>query len=127
MSNVLADRRYSKDHEWVMLKDGKVYVGITDYAQDSLGEIVYVDLPSVGDHLGAGDDFCNIESVKAASPVINPLDGDVAEVNVKLQKNPEELNKDCYGTFIYALAGFSQDLYNGLMDAKAYETFLNTL
>ena len=115
MSNVLADRRYSKDHEWVMLKDGKVYVGITDYAQDSLGEIVYVDLPSVGDHLGAGDDFCNIESVKAASPVINPLDGDVAGV------------KDCYGTFIYALAGFRQDMYDGLMDAKAYETFLNTL
>jgi len=127
MSEILADRRYSKDHEWVMLRDGKAYIGISDYAQDSLGEIVYVDLPQVGDHLAEGDDFCNIESVKAASPIINPLEGDVVEVNKSLEKNPENLNKDCYGNHLYALSGYSQKAFDALLDSKAYEAYVKTL
>lgn len=127
MSKVLADRKYSRDHEWVLVKDGLAYVGITDYAQDSLGEIVYVELPKVGDHLGEGDDFCNIESVKAASPVINPVSGDVAKVNEELDDAPEKLNKDCYGSFLYALKGYGQGELDALMDDKAYDAFLKTL
>lgn len=126
MSKIIPGCRYSQDHEWVLVKDGLAYVGISDYAQDSLGEIVYVELPAEGDHLEEGDDYCNIESVKAASPVINPISGDVAKVNESLSDQPEQLNKDCYGTWIYALKGFDQKQVDALMDDKAYAEFLKT-
>ncbi|MFA6844090.1 MAG: glycine cleavage system protein GcvH [Sphaerochaetaceae bacterium] len=126
MSKILSDCRYSKDHEWVKIKEGKAYVGITDYAQASLGEIVYVETPKVGDHLALGDDFCNIESVKAASPIINPLAGDVVEVNKSLEGQPELLNQNCYDNYIYALDKFNQSEFDALMDSSQYELFLQS-
>ncbi len=122
MSKVLADRMYSKDHEWVVLKDGIATVGITDHAQDALGEIVYVELPEVGDFFDAGEEVSNIESVKAASPIISPVSGEVCEVNEELDGSPEKVNEDPYGAFIYKMK--DAVLASDLLDASQYEKFL---
>ena len=91
---------YSKDHEWVRVEGEKAYVGITDYAQHALGEIVYVELPTVGDELNAGDVFSVIESVKAASDSYLPVAGKVLEVNEALSDSPQLVNEDPYGSWI---------------------------
>src|SRR5688500_16542897 len=97
MANVPADLKYTKEHEWVR-QEGDLYViGITDYAQDSLGDVVYVELGEVGDSLTLGAAFGVVESVKAASDIYAPLSGEIAEVNTPLIDNPELLNSDPYG------------------------------
>lgn len=122
MSKILDDRMYSKDHEWVKVVDGIAVVGITDHAQEALGEIVYVELPEVGDSFEAGEEVSNIESVKAASPIMSPASGEICEVNEALDGSPELVNQDPYEAFIYKMqdAVFAEDL----LDAAAYEKFL---
>ncbi len=93
---VKTDRYYTKDHEWVLIKDGKAYIGITDYAQKMLGDIVYVDLPEEGTELDAGETLANVESVKNVSPVYCPVSGTVVEVNSELSDEPGLINHEPY-------------------------------
>ncbi len=125
MSKIPAELRYSKDHEWVRLEGGRAIVGITDYAQDSLGEIVYVELPSVGDTFEAEEEIANIESVKAASAIYNPLAGTVAAVNEALDGSPELVNQDCYANHLYELTDFETSAFAELLDAPAYQAWLD--
>ena len=97
MANVPENLHYSKDHEWVLVNDGVATVGITDYAQDSLGDVVYIDLPRVGDSFGTHEAFGSVESVKAVSEVFTPVAGEILEVNEGLNDTPEVVNSDPYG------------------------------
>ncbi|RMG02339.1 MAG: glycine cleavage system protein GcvH, partial [Acidobacteria bacterium] len=95
--NIPENLRYSKDHEWVLIEGNIATIGITDYAQQSLGDIVYVELPRVGDVFNAHDSCGSVESVKAVSEVFMPVSGEVVEVNQELSESPEVVNKDPYG------------------------------
>src|SRR5690554_6856102 len=96
MGKIPTDLRYSKEHQWAKVDGDVVYVGITDYAQDSLGEVVYVELPPVGEFYEANEEISTVESVKAASSIYNPIAGTVATVNEELDDSPELMNEDCY-------------------------------
>jgi glycine cleavage system H protein len=110
MMNVPKDLHYTKSHEWVRLEaGGAAMVGITDYAQNALGDIVYAELPPLGKALRAGEVAANIESVKAVSEVFSPISGKIAAVNEKLASEPELLNKDPYGEWIFALSGIGSE------------------
>ena len=91
------DLQYTKSHEWVRAEDGTVTIGITDHAQEELGDVVFVELPDVGDTIGAGDSFGTVESVKAVSDLYTPVGGEVVEVNSSLEDAPEKINDDPYG------------------------------
>lgn len=120
--NFPAELLYSKSHEWVqMLDDTTALVGITDFAQDSLGDLVFVNLPMVGDNVNAEEALCDVESVKAVSDVISPVTGVIAEVNEDLLDAPEKLNEDPYGAWIARIEQITDKAE--LMDAAAYETF----
>lgn len=117
------DLLYSNDHEWVRVEGEKAYIGITDFAQHSLGEIVYVELPEVGDDLNAGDVFGVIESVKAASDSYLPVSGKVLEVNEALSDSPQLINEDPYGSWIVLVELSGKSDLDDLMDAQEYEEF----
>lgn len=120
--NVKKDLMYTKDHEWIRMEDGFAFVGITDYAQDSMGDIVFVELPDIGDTFEEGDSLAVVESVKAVSDVYSPGSGKVDSVNELLEDSPELLNSDCYGQYIVKLEGFEAD---GLMTAEEYEALIS--
>lgn len=101
--NIPSELRYTKDHEWVRFEEGRAVVGITEYAQNALGDIVYVELPAVGSALKAGEQAATVESVKAVSEVFSPLSGTVAAVNGELENAPERLNTDPYGSWMFTL------------------------
>jgi len=120
---VLNELKYSKTHEWVQeLEDGKVRIGITDYAQDQLGDIVYVTMPEEGDELVAGEAFTDVESVKAVADVLAPVNGKICAVNEELEDAPELINEEPYGAWIAEAEDVSG--IEELMDAEAYEKFL---
>lgn len=115
------DLRYSTDHEWVRMLDNIARVGITDYAQDALGDVVFVQLPAVGDTVGAGDGCGEVESTKSVSDVYAPVDGVVTLVNEALASQPELINEDPYGAgWLYEVAVSAAGSDDGLMDAAAY-------
>ncbi len=120
--NVPAELRYSSDHEWVK-KDGNRYlVGITDFAQSELGEIVYVDVTSEGEEIGQGETFGSIEAVKTVADLMMPIAGTVVEVNPALEDKPELVNSDPYGEgWIIAIEGGNDDHFGALMDSEAYK------
>jgi glycine cleavage system H protein len=122
MSNVPADLRYAKSHEWLKLNaDGTAVVGISDYAQSSLGDITYVQVPAVGTELSAGDGFGVVESVKAASDIYAPVAGTVVEVNTALDATPETVNQDPYGAgWLIKLKVANPADAESLLDAAAY-------
>ncbi|MCB1103997.1 MAG: glycine cleavage system protein GcvH [Opitutaceae bacterium] len=122
MSNVPADLRYAKSHEWLKLNaDGTAVVGISDYAQSSLGDITYVQVPAVGTELNAGDGFGVVESVKAASDIYAPVAGTVVEVNTALDATPETVNQDPYGAgWLIKLKVANPADAESLLDAAAY-------
>ncbi|MCF0107131.1 MAG: glycine cleavage system protein GcvH [Holdemanella sp.] len=112
--------KYSKSHEWVKdLGDGRVEIGLTDFAQDALGDLVFVNLPEVGDEVKAGDQFCDVESVKAVSDVFSPVTGTIEEVNEELADKPELINEDPYGAWIIRVADTADTVE--LLDAAGYE------
>ena len=120
--NFPAELLYAKTHEWVqMLDDTTALVGISDFAQNSLGDLVFVNLPMVGDSVSAGEALCDVESVKAVSDVISPVTGVIAEVNEELLDAPEKLNEDPYGAWIARIEQITDKAE--LMDAAAYEAF----
>ena len=119
------DLRYSSDHEWVRLEDGRARVGITDYAQDALGDVVFVDLPELGATVAAGEGISEVESTKSVSDIYAPVAGTVAEVNGDLADNPERLNEDPYGEgWIFVLTVDDASSVDGLMDAAAYRALI---
>ena len=113
--------QYSKDHEWVKEEDGLFVIGISDFAQDALGDLVFVNLPEVGDAVTAGEAFGDVESVKAVSDLRSPVSGTVAEINEELLDAPEKLNEDPYGAWIIKVSDVSAT--EELLDAAAYEAF----
>jgi glycine cleavage system H protein len=120
--------RYSKDHEWVRLDGDLATVGISSYAQEQLGDIVYVELPEIGKKLAKGAEAAVVESVKAASEVFAPVAGEVAEVNAALTDEPARVNDDPEGEgWFMKLRGVSRAEVDGLMDAAAYKSFLETI
>jgi glycine cleavage system H protein len=112
--------RYTKDHEWIDLAGDRGKVGITDYAQQQLGDVVYLDLPEVGAKLKAGQSFGTIESVKAVSELYAPVSGEVVEVNLALKEKPEMINKDPHASWMVVLRLASPDETASLLDAARY-------
>ena len=123
MSKVLEGLYYSESHEYVRVEGEYGYIGITDYAQNALGNVVYVDMPDVDDEVTAGEEFGAVESVKAASDLISPVSGTVAEVNEALDDQPELVNQDAYENWIIKVEMSDKAELDNLMDAKAYEEF----
>jgi len=121
MSKVLEGLYYSESHEYVRIDGQYGYVGITDYAQNALGNVVYVDMPDVDDDVEAGAEFGAVESVKAASDLISPVSGTVVEVNEALEDEPELLNKDAFENWIIKVELTDKTELDNLMDAAAYE------
>lgn len=119
--NVPEDLRYSSDHEWARAEDGKVRIGITDYAQDALGDVVYVDLPDVGSKVDAGGAFGEVESTKSVSEIYAPVAGTVVEINADLADAPQRLNEDPYGDgWICVIEPDDPAQLDQLLDAEAY-------
>ncbi len=125
MAKVIEGLYYSESHEYVKVENGYGYIGITDYAQNALGNVVYVDMPDVDDDIEAGEEFGAVESVKAASDLVAPVSGTVVEVNDKLEDSPEQINQDAYANWIIKVELSDEGELDNLMDAKAYEEFCN--
>lgn len=117
------DLMYTKDHEWFKTEGEKAFVGITDFAQHSLGDIVFVELPVVGSKMKTGEVLAVVESVKAASDVYSPLSGEVAEVNSALIDAPEKINADPYGSWMAVLRLSETSIPDSAMNAEAYREF----
>ena len=117
--------RYAKSHEWLKLDGEAATVGITDYAQHSLGDIVFVELPKVGQNVEAGSTFGSVESVKAVSDLYSPVTGTVTEINEALNDAPDTLNSDANGTWIIKVAAVNTDDANALLSAADYEKFVS--
>ena len=121
MSKVIEGLYYADSHEYVKVEGEFGYVGITDYAQHQLGNVVYVDMPEVDDEVTAGEEFGAVESVKAASDLISPISGVIVEVNEALEDEPELLNQDAYANWIMKVKISDMSELENLMDAAAYE------
>jgi len=122
MSNIPADLKYTKSHEWVRtLANGNVEVGITDHAQGALGDLVFVEVPDAGKSLKAGDTFAVVESVKAASDIYAPVAGEVVAVNDALSATPEAVNEDAYAAWLFRLKPADAAAAGKLLDAAGYE------
>lgn len=125
MSKIIEGLLYSKSHEWVKVEGDTAIIGVSDFAQKSMGAITYVDVPDVDDEIEAEEDFGALESVKAASELISPLSGVVMEVNEDLENEPELINSDAYANWILKLKMSNPDELKSLMDAKSYAEFIS--
>jgi len=124
MANIPEDLHYSKDHEWVRVEGDVAVVGITDYAQNSLGDVVYVELPKVGEQFAANEPFGSVESVKAVSEVFSPVTGEVAGANESLNDEPEKVNQDPYGEgWMIRMKLSNPGEVDSLLTAAEYEDF----
>jgi len=125
MSNVPEDLRYTADHEWARLEDGRIRIGITDYAQDALGDVVFVQLPEPGTKVEAGGTFSEVESTKSVSDIYAPVAGTVVEVNAGLADAPQRLNEDPYGEgWICIIEPSDPASVEGLLDSARYEKLI---
>ncbi len=125
MAKVIEGLYYSESHEYVRVEGDFGFIGITDYAQNALGNVVYVDMPEVDDEVEAGEEFGAVESVKAASDLYSPVSGTVVEINEALDDEPELINQDAFENWIIKVELSDKSELDGLMDAKAYEAFCN--
>ena len=124
MATVPEDLHYSKDHEWVRVENGIALIGITDYAQNSLGDVVYVELPKENDEFATNESFGSVESVKAVSEVFSPVSGTVVEVNSTLNDEPEKVNEDPYGAgWMIRIRMSNPGEVDSLLTAAEYEDF----
>ncbi|HSS19216.1 MAG TPA: glycine cleavage system protein GcvH [Pyrinomonadaceae bacterium] len=124
MANIPDDLHYSKDHEWVRADGGVATVGITDHAQNQLGDVVYVELPKVGDEFGANEPFGSVESVKAVSEVFSPVSGEIVEINGSLTDSPEKVNTDPYGDgWMIRVKMSNAGEVDSMLSAAEYEDF----
>lgn len=119
------DRRYTDQHEWVLLEDGKARIGITDYAQDALGDVVFVDLPEAGIHVAAGDTIAEVESTKSVAEVYAPLAGTIVAVNTALADAPETINADPYGeAWFVVIDPEDAGVVAGMLDSAGYRDLI---
>ena len=125
MAQVIEGLYYSESHEYIRVEGDFGFIGITDYAQKALGNVVYVDMPDVDDEVSAGEEFGAVESVKAASDLISPVSGTVVEVNEALEDSPELVNQAAYDNWIIKVELSDKSELDGLMDAAAYKAFIN--
>ena len=124
MANVPEDLHYSKDHEWVRVEGDQAIIGVTDYAQNSLGDVVYVELPKAGDKFAASEPFGSVESVKAVSEVFTPIAGSITSINEALADEPEKVNSDPYGDgWMIRLKMDNPGEVDSLLSAAEYEDF----
>ncbi len=123
MAKVIEGLYYSESHEYVRVEGDFGFIGITDYAQNALGNVVYVDMPEVDDEVAAGEEFGAVESVKAASDLYSPVSGTVVEINEALNDEPELINQDAFENWIIKVELSDKSELDALMDAKAYEAF----
>jgi glycine cleavage system H protein len=120
------DLRYSSDHEWVRLEGGTVRLGITDFAQDNLGDVVFVQIPELGAAVSVGDSFSEVESTKSVSDIYSPVDGTITEINPLLESQPELLNSDPYGQgWICTIEVTDAAQVEGLLDAAGYQSLVD--
>lgn len=121
--NFPAELKYTKDHEWLKaIDETTALVGITDFAQSELGDLVFINLPQAGDDVTANEPFCDVESVKAVSDVVSPVTGVVEDVNTELEDEPQKLNEDPYGAWIAKIKDISA--FGELLNAEEYEAFI---
>ena len=121
--NFPAELKYTKDHEWLKaIDETTALVGITDFAQSELGDLVFINLPQAGDDVTADEPFCDVESVKAVSDVVSPVTGVVEDVNTELEDEPQKLNEDPYGAWIAKIKDISA--FGELLNAEEYEAFI---
>ena len=125
MAKVIEGLYYSESHEYVKVEGEFAYIGITDYAQEQLGNVVYVDIPAEGDEVEAGKDFGAVESVKAASDLISPVSGEVVEVNADLEEQPELINQDAFANWIIKVKMSDPSELESLMNASDYRSILH--
>lgn len=124
--NIPSDLHYTSDHEWIKINGNTALVGITDFAQGELGDIVFVEIETLGSHLGKGSTFGTIEAVKTVSDLFIPLSGKVLEINSKINESPEVINKDPYGAgWLIKMEVDDPSQVSDLMDAKAYAAMIN--
>lgn len=124
--NIPSDLHYTSDHEWIKINGNTALVGITDFAQGELGDIVFVEIETLGSHLGKGSTFGTIEAVKTVSDLFIPLSGKVLEINSKINESPEVINKDPYGAgWLIKMEVDDPAQVSDLMDAKAYAAMIN--
>ena len=123
MSKIEEGLYYSESHEFVRVEGDEAYIGITDYAQHELGNVVYVDMPDVDDEFEAGEEFGAVESVKAASDLMAPVSGIVTAINEELENTPELLNQDAFAAWIIKVKPTNKDELSQLMDVQAYKAF----
>ncbi len=119
-----ADLEYTKDHEWIRVKDDLAVVGVTDFAQDALGDVVFIDMPEEGDEVSKGDSVAEIESVKAVSEVYCPVSGVIVAVNEDLDGNEESVNEDPYGAWLFEIRMSDASELDDTMDVEAYKAFV---
>jgi glycine cleavage system H protein len=125
MIDIPEELKYTDEHEWARIEDDLVVIGITDYAQDALGEIVYIELPSEGDEITKGDSFGGVESTKSVSDLYAPVSGEVVEVNESLLDSPETINEDPYGDgWLIKVKIHDSDEFDDLMDNEQYSEFI---
>ena len=124
MSKVLEGLKYSESHEWVKVEGNVAVIGVSDFAQQEMGDITYVDLPEVGDEVVAGEEFGALESVKAASDLYSPVSGEVVAVNEELADTPEKVNEDAYASWIIKVEMSDASQVDALLDAAAYKTHI---
>lgn len=125
MSQTPSDLKYTREHEWIRLDGTQAEIGITSHAQKSLGDIVYVELPSIGDELEAGEEFGTIESVKAVSSLFAPMSGKVTDINSELAERPETVNEDCYDEgWLIRVELSDPDEQNNLLTDEEYDQFV---
>jgi glycine cleavage system H protein len=125
MIEIPEELKYTDEHEWAKIEDELVVIGITDYAQDALGEIVYIELPSEGDEITKGDSFGGVESTKSVSDLYAPVSGEVVEVNESLLDSPETINEDPYGDgWLIKVRIHDSDEFDELMDSEQYSSFI---
>jgi glycine cleavage system H protein len=123
--DIPSELRYSTDHEWARVEDGRVRIGITDYAQDALGDVVFVELPEVGAQVERGASFSEVESTKSVSEIYAPVAGTIAEINADLADNPERLNDDPYGEgWICIIEPTDPAQLDELLDAEGYRALI---
>ncbi|MCS7206071.1 MAG: glycine cleavage system protein GcvH [Leptospiraceae bacterium] len=127
MSNIPQNLKYSKQHEWILVDGQYALLGITDFAQKSLGDIVFLELLNVGDKVQAGESCGTIESVKAAEELYSPVSGTIAERNEEVLKSPEKINQDPYKNWILKIKDFDPNEVEGLLSASEYQKYLESL
>lgn len=120
---ILKDLQYTKEHEWIRREDDLAFIGITDYAQEQLGDIVFVELPEIGEDYGEGDNFAVVDSVKATSDIYMPLDAQIVEINEELLNAPELINEEPYENWLIKVKLADLDQMNNFLNAEEYEQF----